>query len=256
MKLTYKIVKTVSVEDQKVVFDRNHNIAVLRKEIGLDNVPYEELHNFKVQLNSPTGRSSTFEVNALEYVDKELAYVEKYIEDFNKNLEESESFDFVSVTFDEKQEAMFRDMIEKSDDFIEWANEDTIKPIEVPVSHGQLNKEMDKKIRYLHSVINGIDYIVAMVMDDSDPSLLNYGKVKYHFTTQSEFTKETGYSESLKACMGRGNNPVTINYFQWVNLVTDLEMPKSGEIEDYSDISKRMDNVMDRIQGINLPAGF
>ncbi len=243
-KLTYKIVKTVSVEDQKAVFDREHYITELKKEAGLPEVAYEDLGNYKIKLNSPTGRSSTFEVSAKEYIDNELANIEKFITDFNTNLEESESFDFVSIHVDEANEKMIRDAIEKSDDFLEWLVEPEIKPIEVPESHKKLMKELDEKLKYFHVSIGPMNYNVVTSEEDHN------NLVRNHFTTVREYKKTDSYAASVQSF-------VFINYFQWVNLVTDLVDPrKKDDYSNYENIAERMDLVMDQIKGIQLPAGF
>ena len=78
-----------------------------------------------MQLNSPTGRSSSFSINAKEYVDNELANIEKQIEEHNKttDIDPEPTFDIVSIMVDEKQEAFMRKTIESSKDFWEWVEE-------------------------------------------------------------------------------------------------------------------------------------
>lgn len=57
-------------------FNREYWIEQLLKEVGLMGTPYAELDKHQVELDSPTGRSSGFKVNAKEYVDKQLIFIE------------------------------------------------------------------------------------------------------------------------------------------------------------------------------------
>lgn len=59
-----------------IEFNKEYWIEQLKKEVGLMEVPLDELHKHEVELDSPTGRSSGFKVNAKEYIDKQLEFIE------------------------------------------------------------------------------------------------------------------------------------------------------------------------------------
>jgi hypothetical protein len=225
---------------QKVEFDREHYLTQLKMEVGLSDIPTEELDKYKVQLNSPTGRSSSFSVNAKEYIDKELENIEKSIAEFNAAEDEDPApvVETVSISVEESQEKMLRATIEKSENFWEWV-EDVPQLKEVPMPEMPLDK-----FKYFKTNINAITYHVVLFDNDTRDFVDQYNMVKKHFCTEKEVDRNF-----------LNGNELIINYLQWVNLVSRLEPPKT-DVMTYEDISKRMDNVFEGVEGLDLPAGF
>ena len=70
-------------------FDRNFWIEQLKKEVGLPDIPYEELNNYEVNLDSVTGKDSVgFTKNAKEYVDEQLLVLENQYADFSEQMKD------------------------------------------------------------------------------------------------------------------------------------------------------------------------
>ena len=62
-------------------FDKNYWLEQLKKEVGLETVPYEELHLHFVDFSSPFG-NSVEKVNAKQYVDDQLSIISSQYEEF------------------------------------------------------------------------------------------------------------------------------------------------------------------------------
>ena len=238
--LTYKILKEETQEKPKIEFNRDFYLNELRKEVGLLDIPYEKLGDYKVQLNSPTGRSSSFSINAKEYVDNELANIEKDIDAHNATTEidPEPTFDIVTVSVDEKQEILVRKAIESSDDFWEWVDE---KP---PIAEVKMDQKLEN-FRYFEVKIpdNEISFVVVIFDDGTQEIKDQINTVKKHFCTKGLKKREflTGYE-------------TVINFYQWTNLVSALA-PKTDYLS-FEDINKRMDTVFQGVEGLDLPEGF
>lgn len=236
-KLTYKILKNEETHERpKVRFDREFYLNELKKEIGLPEVPYEELGKYKVQLNSPTGRSCSFEINANEYVDKELLNIKKSIDDENEKADDVVTFDIVSVMVDETQEKMFRSSIEKSDDFWEWIEETA------PLAEVKMEQPVDN-FKYFDVKVNDAHYTVVIFNDGTQDIKDQINLVRKHFLTVNERKRNTLTGLEF-----------IINYYQWVNLVSTVE--KKPDYLSYEDISKRMDTIFTGVEGLDIPEGF
>ena len=57
-------------------FNKDYWIFQFKKECGLPDIAYEDLHLYEVDFDSPFGRTK-YKKNAKEYVDEQLAYAEK-----------------------------------------------------------------------------------------------------------------------------------------------------------------------------------
>lgn len=212
----------------------------MRKEIGLLDIPYDQLGEYKVQLNSPTGRSCSFSINAKEYVDNELENIQKEIEKHNSisEVDPEPTFDIVSITVDEKQEDMIRKTIESSADFWEWVED---KP---PIDEIKMDQKLEN-FKYFEVKVPENETIFTVIIFDNKTLDVKdqINKVKKHFCTKGE--------KNRNLLLG---TETIINYYQWANLVADLA-PKTDYLS-YEDISKRMDNIFTGVEGIDLPEGF
>lgn len=242
--IKYKVItekpKTVA---EKVVFNKDHYVEQLKKEIGLSDIPTKKLGEYTVQLNSPTGRSCSFSVNAKEYVDKELSNIEKSIKEFNEQQEDESgdletSIETVSISIDESQEKLIRETIEKSDNFHEWIEDE--KLLKAP-EREELPLE---KFKYFKTDIGNVIRYVVLFDNETRDYTDQYNAVKGHFCTSGQVDRNF--------LMG---NEVIINYLQWVGLVSKLT-PPAKDVMNYEDISKRMDNIFQGVEGLDLPEGF
>lgn len=240
--LIYKIIKHVEPTEHPVIeFNHTFYLNELKKEIGLPEIPYENLTEYKVQLNSPTGRSCSFEINAKEYVDKELLNIEKSIQEANaagSSNEEEITFDIITVKVDESQEASFKAMVEKSEDFWEWVNDTP------PIKEVKMETPLDK-FKYYDVKVNDMSYTVVLFEDGRIETTDQINTVRKHFATIGERNRDmlTGLE-------------FVINYFQWVNLVSNLDNPNKPDYLSYEDISKRMDTIFQGVEGLDLPMGL
>lgn len=233
--LTYKIVKTIPASERpKVVFDREHCLTELKKEIGLAEYTYDEIvaGEFKVQLNSPTGRSCSFEILAKTYIDNELKHIENAIKEENEREEDDVTFDIVTVQIDEKQEKKFREMIESSEDFWEWAEE------HAPIKEIKMEQPLDN-FKYFNCNIGERVFTVVLFDNGTQDYKDQYNKVKKHFTTQREMKRD--FLTGLET---------VINFFQWANLVSGLDNPKPQDYLSYEDISSRMNTIFQGVEGL------
>ena len=87
--LIYKIVKIEEPNPElKVTFDEDAFVAELKKDLGWTGVSDEELKDHTVQLNSPTGRSSSFKLSADVYIKNEVEHRKQAIEEYNASCDE------------------------------------------------------------------------------------------------------------------------------------------------------------------------
>lgn len=232
--LTYKVIKNLENEERPVIhFEREHFIEALKKEIGLGDKAYEELDKFTVQLNSPTGRSCSFQVNAKDYVDNELRHIEKAIKEENDKSEEKVTFDIVTVQIDESKEAQFRSMIEKSDDFWEWAEEHP------PLVEVKMEQKLEN-FKYFDVKLNGINYTVVLLDNETPDSVDQINHVKRHVLTVGE--RKRDFLTGLETI---------ISYWQWSNIIMKIDTPKKDDFLSFEDINARMDNVFEGVDGLD-----
>jgi hypothetical protein len=245
--LTYKSFKS---DDSSHIaeFDKEHHIKELKKEIGLPEIPYEELHNYKVQLNSPTGRSSKFEVNAKDYIDNELKAIEDGINEFNENPVDNllVNFDVHTITIkdeDLNRLAEIKAEIESDPNFWEWCEGATSLQ---EVKMGQPIEDF----RYFDVSIpdlsgSDIHYTVVLFNNKSQTVLDQLNTIKRHPYTVKERQRDflTG-------------TEFIINYYQWVNIVSNLDIPRQDNHISYEDIASRMDTIFENVPGIDLPEDF
>jgi hypothetical protein len=233
--LTYKIVKTIEASERpKVIFDREHYLNELKKEIGLSEFSYDEIGagDFKVQLNSPTGRSCSFEIKAKDYIDNELKHIEEAINEENSKEEDDVTFDIITVQIDESQEKAFRAMIEKSEDFWEWAEE------HAPIKEVKM-EQPTSNFKYFDVKIGDNVYTVVLFDNGTLEYKDQYNRVRKHFATVKERSRD--FLTGLE---------FIVNYYQWANLVSGLDNPKGGDYLSYEDISSRMSTIFQGVEGL------
>lgn len=257
--LIYKIVKIEEPNPElKVTFDEDAFVAELKKDLGLTGVSDEELKDHTVQLNSPTGRSSSFKLSADVYIKNEVEHRKQAIEEYNASCDEPrEVIDINTIIVDEKNEQSIRTAIENSDDFLEWVEQ---KPELVEVK--QEPQKVENFVYFDVRIPSKGSYIVVIYT-----KIRPTGDAEADAQEQANIDTQINTVETHFCTHGRIDrnmllgNEVTISYYTWVNLVSDLEKPRSWKhienfdnIDAYTLIQDRMNMIFEG--GPKKPAGF
>lgn len=83
-------------------FNKDYWIFQFKKECGLPDIAYEDLHLYEVDFDSPFGRTK-YKKNAKEYVDEQLAYAEKTYEETKNTGDTSKWEEIINSTIIEEQ---------------------------------------------------------------------------------------------------------------------------------------------------------
>lgn len=201
-----------------LIFDKTHWIDKIKSEIGLANVPYENLGEHFVDFGTVFGESSS-KLSAKEYVDRELASIEEQYKSFNEQgdvLSMSDSID----SFD--ADAVMGNLLQISQ----------IPVIELPAINDE-EEEIPKvfsNFLYFSVFIDNRDYVIA---------INDYGDIKIQ--DQIKHVKNTSYFVEQKLPENIQTGEVIISYYQFVNLI-EIEVAKSRS-STYEKIQQNMNTV-------------
>lgn len=124
-----------------------------KKGVGLEIIPYEDLHLYRIQINSPTGRSETAFLNAKDYVDKQWELYEEALK--NVNTEE--------VVVPELQKPDYNSLVENA-----------IKTLEID------------KMKYFDVAVNGNTFTVVIYDSGAEAITQQINYIKKHWTFVNE----------------------------------------------------------------------
>lgn len=200
-----------------LIFDKAHWIDKIKGEIGLTNVPYENLEEHFVDFGTVFGESS--KLSAKEYVDRELASIEEQYKSFNEQgdvLSMSDSID----SFD--ADAVMGNLLQISQ----------IPVIELPAINDEEEEipKVSSNFLYFSVFIDNRDYVIA---------INDYGDIKIQ--DQIKHVKNTSYFVEQRLSENIQSGEVIISYYQFVNLI-ETEVAKSRS-STYEKIQQNMNTV-------------
>lgn len=206
-----------------LIFDREHWIDKIKSEIGLTNVPYENLEEHVVDFGTVFGESSS-KLSAKEYVDRELVSIEEQYRSFNEQgdvLPASNSLD----SFD--ADTVMGNLLEIS----------KIPLIELPVINDEEEEiaKVPSNFLYFSVFINNRDFIVA---------INDYGDIK--IKDQIKHIKNTSYFVEQIESDRIKTGEVIISYYQFVDLI-EKEVAKS-RASAYEKIQQNLNTVFNGVE--------
>lgn len=191
-------------------FDREYWITQMKNEIGLSDIPYEELDQYKVTHDSILGKDSDEQISAKDYVDRQLAIIEEQYKQFDSQLENSTKYSLSIGNMAIPQERM-----------------EILQPV---VSKFDPNKIVcfDMSIPKGDRIYN----LTVFIHNNKDQE--NYLENHWGFVGKRTKDELTGLE-------------TICTFYQFVNHFGDVKNPKEAGIEEY-DVTKRMDMVFDGLK--------
>lgn len=217
-------------------FDKNYWIEQLKKETGLENVPYEELHLHFVDFSSPFGNSVS-KVNAKQYVDDQLAFISLQYKEF-ENQADVHLAGNNRLSYDEN------DIFSRLEGI---ANDTPVEAPVFPVLNGsaipdlliapvQQKIERDS-IKYYEVFMNNRTFIVAFNLNGSD--------IRVH--DQINHLKNTTYFVEERNPLSFVGGEEIISYYQFSNLIETLLRMNSKDVSN-----KISNNIETSFDGLKL----
>ena len=195
-------------------FNPDYWMTQLKKEVGLMEVPYDELGKYEVDLDSPFGRGK-IKINAKEYVDQQLAIIE---EDY-RITQNGEGDDYLEDV-----------------DVVLSSNE----PVLLVAAPVQEIKE--DSIKFYNVVINEVPYVVFVntTVRADDEKWIITDQINT-ITNDKRFYKGETFRHFLTGL------ETAISYYQYVDKVSSI--PRAQEpLTAYEMINERMDTVFDSLK--------
>jgi len=217
-------------------FDREYWLAQLKKEVGLENVPYEQLHNHEVDFGGFFGGHNSSKKNARKYVDEQLSN----IEDSYKTLEMPIVSDDDSLTLPlPSMDSITKIITEINDNGLHSFNN---VPVEIVQGIPQLkavNQTIKKgNIRYFNVIVNKQDFIVAV----------NYNPEDFRSTDQiNHLVNTTFFIEELNPQQMNGNESNIISYYQFVNAIQPF-LKQNTDLSAYEKIANGTTTMFDGLK--------
>lgn len=193
-------------------YNREYWITQLTKEVGLMEVPYDDLHKHEVELASPTGRNTGFKVNAKEYVDSQLKQIEA---DYIKFKKTSEAEQLKPTNIDIPP----------------------AKPELEPITPKEIKPE---NIRFFDVSINNVPFTVILNDDKSQTAI---DQINLIFDRRF-FIKERKREDMLGL-------ETMISIYQYISAIANIPR-EPQDYSAFEQISQKMDTVFDglKLQGI------
>ena len=219
-------------------FDKNYWLEQLKKEVGLETVPYEELHLHFVDFSSPFGNSVN-KVNAKDYVDEQLSFISSQYVEFEKENEIAVHLSSTNrLSYDEN------DIFSRLDSIADSVPD--IAP-EFPILNGAAIPDLliapviqnieRSAIKYYEVLMNGKTFIVAFNLNGADiriPDQINHLKNTSYFVEERNPYTFVGGEE-------------IITYYQFSNLIETILRMSNKNVSD-----KISNNIETTFDGIKL----
>jgi hypothetical protein len=208
-------------------FDKNYWLEQLKKEVGLETVPYEELHLHSVDFSSPFGTSKE-KVSAKQYIDEQLFIISSQYDEFtalSSNVHETGSN---RLMYDETDIFSRLDNIaaEIPDVSYEFDNLNAAVIPDLLIAPVEQNIERTS-IKYYEVFMNNRTFIVAFNLNGADvrvPDQINHLKNTSYFVEERNPYTFIGSEE-------------IISYYQFSNLIETLL-----RMNNQKDISAKISN--------------
>ena len=180
----------------------------LKKSLGFETVPDDELKNHQIIINSPTGGCTELSLSVKDYIDTEVRISRDAYEQLDFDMNNTEIPDIATST----------ENFIVGDTATSNLGVDNIKYFDISFQSFN-NKTQENEIK---------NYTVALSFNPNDPKSVQQfvdqsNQIKSHFT----FLKE----KSRFLLLGI---ETIISYYQYVNLVSNLVNPNPPSIEDVS----------------------
>lgn len=193
-------------------FNKEYWIEQLKKEVGLMEIPYDQLVEHEVELASPTGRSSGFKINAKEYVDRQLGIIQQEYDAFAlAAIEEQKNVAMVDIP--------------------------PAKPEIVPITPKEIKPE---NIRFFDVDIHNRPFTIIFHDDKTQDSVdyINLIHDRRFFVKERKREDMTGMEQIL-------------SIYQYINAIADIPL-EPRPLTAFEEINTRMDTIFDglKLQGI------
>lgn len=218
-------------------FDKNYWLEQLKKEVGLETVPYEELHLHSVDFSSPFGNSVN-KVNAKDYVDEQLSFISSQYDEFTSLSSNVHDTGTNRLMYDET------DIFSRLDSIADSVPD--IAP-EFPVLNGTAIPDLliapvvqnieRSAIKYYEVLMNDKTFIVAFNLNGADiriPDQINHLKNTSYFVEERNPYTFVGGEE-------------IITYYQFSNLIETILRMSNKNVSD-----KISNNIETTFDGIKL----
>ena len=188
----------------------------LKAEIGVQDVPDEELINHKVIFNSPTGRDEGLTMTAHDYVELGFADYVASIEQVNAQMADK--------------------------DFFKEYLPDAITPIQLPIP--QKVTFDPTKVKYVQTSHDTQRFVVCVNLEqeDGEEQMLKL-KTSPTFICERE-------SDSLTAFDN------VISFYQWHNWAANLDRKVSTDVLDVNDLHSKINFMFEGLEGLDVAEGF
>lgn len=223
-----------------MTFDKNYWTEQLKKEVGLEAVPYEQLHEHFVDFSTPFSLTEN-KVNAKDYVDAQLEIIKAQYDEFSNSLGNLNSFTNATANrnayneFDvmSRLDIVSQNTPTESPVFPDLNNVGGVRLLE-PVQQ-QVKRE---SVKYYDVFIGGKEFTVAFNVESGDNRVLDHIQ---HLRNTSYFVED--------------RNPLTftggetiISYYQFVNLVElAIREKKTDDVQN-----KISQNIKTEFDGLKL----
>lgn len=224
-----------------MTFNKQYWIEQLTKEVGLEGVSYDELENHYVNFESPFGTESnspTTNVNAKEYVDSQLLFIENEYKDFQNSLNDNTILPAFNSEFNDVDIFSRLNQTAEELDSVNLNTKDVISDLENNLFIKPVVQNIDREsVKYYEIYINNRSLIVAFNLNSCD--LKTQDQIN-HLKNTSYFVEE--------------RNPLTfigseeiISYYQFANLVEILIRKKEQDLQ-----TKISEDIKTEFDGVKL----
>lgn len=216
-------------------FDREYWLTQLKKEVGLENVPYEQLQDHEVDFGGFFGGDDSSKKNAKQYVDEQLSN----IEDSYKTLEMPVISDDSLTLPLPSMESITKIITEINDNGLHSFNNVPVEMVQGIPQLKPVNQTIKKgNIRYFSVIINKQDFIVAV----------NYNPEDFRSIDQiNHLVNTTFFIEELNLQQMNGSETNIVSYYQFVNAIQPF-LKQNTDLSAYEKIANGTTTVFDGLK--------
>jgi hypothetical protein len=191
-----------------IKFDKEYWIYQLRKEVGLEDVIYEDLDKHFVNFESLISDENVAQKNAKEYVDEQLALIEEKYKEFEESEEEYE-VDLEVPEFNPE------DVLFKLSNVVEFIDKMETAPLPIFKLDGIVQLEEVKQeirrndMKYFEVLVGNKNFIIAVNVHSDDCRIMDQVN---HIKATSFFVEERTPATFV------GGEDI-ISYYQFINYI-------------------------------------
>jgi hypothetical protein len=219
-------------------FDKNYWLEQLKKEVGLETVPYEELHLHSVDFSSPFGTSKE-KVSAKQYIDEQLLIISSQYDEFTALSSNVHETGANRLMYDETDIFSRLDNIAAEIPDVSYELPDLNAAIIPDLFIAPVEQNIERtSIKYYEVFMNNLTFIVAFNLNGADvrvPDQINHLKNTSYFIEERNPYTFIGSEE-------------IISYYQFSNLIeTLLRMNNQKDVS-----AKILNNITTTFDGAKL----